>query len=131
MYKKIIFKDEASSFFCEKLSELKRNFEVTHIACSSENYTNTINPNQENLNGGLIDIILLSIGVGAESDLHVYSIQDKNIDKECFFYDFGVDFIANNNFIIMVERSQDTAFFHQIYYIQNSTLKNIEIHLTC
>ena len=90
MYKKIIFKDEASEIFCEKLSRLKENFEITHIACSSEEYMSNANFNQENFSGGLIDIILLSIGVGAESDLHAYSIQDKNIHKECFFYDFGV-----------------------------------------
>ena len=101
------------------------------IACSSESYVNNIATSQENFNEGLIDIILLSIGVGAGSDMHAYSIQDKKIDKQCFFYDFGVDFIAGNNFIIMVECAQEATFLYQIYYIQNSTLKNIERHLTC
>lgn len=131
MYKKIIFKDEASELFYEKLSDLKENFQTTHIACSSEEYTDNANLDQGNFIGGLIDIILLSIGVGAQSDLHAYSIQDQSIDKECFFYDFGVDFIGKSNVIIMVECTQDPTFFYQIYYIENFTLKNIERYLTC
>jgi hypothetical protein len=136
MINKFIFEEEASYLLEDKLIEIEHCFESEKICSAVGEIGNTLKDlsfNDRAVSGDVIDMLLVCLLLSAKPDLYCYSSHNEELNTECSFYAFDVDFFNDHNNIIMIKNTMQWTnqnnYLCEIWSIYNKSIQEISNHI--